>query len=217
MAKMQTRPWDAAEHLETAEDMAAYLEAALDEGDAALVAAALGDIARAKGMAQIARETGLGRESLYKALSPEGNPEFATVLKVVRALRLRLHATTEQARKNSKKGSKVNQTNHQELYEIIPILRELIREEISPLSQRLDCLEESFNKISDSIRFSQQLSIRKYITAYGQTPQSPQLPRTLSTSYSQPDKSARTGQEMQSVTQGMPIGSILATIGDNVI
>ena len=66
--------------------MAAYLEAALEEGDPALVAAALGDIARAKGMAQIARETGLGRESLYKALSPEGNPEFATVLKVVRAL-----------------------------------------------------------------------------------------------------------------------------------
>ncbi len=75
MAKIQTRPWDVAEHLETDEDMAAYLEAALGEGDPALVAAALGDIARAKGMAQIARETGLGRESLYKALSPEGNPK----------------------------------------------------------------------------------------------------------------------------------------------
>jgi probable addiction module antidote protein len=59
-----------------------------------VVAAALGDIARAKGMSQIARDTGLGRESLYKALSPEGNPEFSTVLKVVRALGLRLHATT---------------------------------------------------------------------------------------------------------------------------
>jgi probable addiction module antidote protein len=94
MTKTQTRPWDAAEHLETDADMAAYLEAALEEGDSALVAAALGDIARAKGMAQIARETGLGRESLYKALSSEGNPEFATVLKVVRALGLRLHATT---------------------------------------------------------------------------------------------------------------------------
>jgi probable addiction module antidote protein len=94
MTKTQTRPWDAAEHLETEEDMAAYLEAALEEGDATLVAAALGDIARAKGMAQIARKAGLGRESLYKALSPEGNPEFATVLKVVRALGLRLHATT---------------------------------------------------------------------------------------------------------------------------
>ncbi len=95
MAKTQTRPWDASEHLETEEHMAAYLEAALEEGDPALVAAALGDIVRAKGMAQIARKAGLGRESLYKALSPEGNPEFATVLKVVRALGLRLHATRQ--------------------------------------------------------------------------------------------------------------------------
>ena len=94
MAKIQTRPWDPAEHLGTEEDMAAYLEAALEEGDPALIAAALGDIARAKGMTQVARETGLGRESLYKALSPEGNPELATVLKVVRALGLRLHAAT---------------------------------------------------------------------------------------------------------------------------
>jgi len=94
MAKTQTRLWDAAEHLESEEDMAAYLEAALEDGDPAVVAAALGDIARAKGMTQIAREAGLGRESLYKALSPEGNPELATVLKVVRALGLRLHATT---------------------------------------------------------------------------------------------------------------------------
>lgn len=93
-AKTNTRPWDAAEHLDTEEDMAAYLEAALEEGDASLVAAALGDIARAKGMTWIAKETGLGRESLYKALSPEGNPEFATVLKVVRSLGLRLHAKT---------------------------------------------------------------------------------------------------------------------------
>ena len=94
MAKTRTRPWDAAEHLESEEDMAAYLEAALEDGDAALIAAALGDIARAKGMAQIAHDTGLGRESLYKALSPEGNPEFATVLKVVRALGLQLHAAS---------------------------------------------------------------------------------------------------------------------------
>jgi probable addiction module antidote protein len=92
MAKTKTRVWDAAEHLDSEEDMAAYLEAALEEDDPALVAAALGDIARAKGMTQIARNTGLGRESLYKALSPEGNPEFATVLKVVRALGLKLHA-----------------------------------------------------------------------------------------------------------------------------
>jgi len=94
MAKTKTRPWDVTDHLETSEDMAAYLEAALEDGDPALIAAALGDIARAKGMAQIAREAGLGRESLYKALSPEGNPEFATVLKVVRALGLRLHASS---------------------------------------------------------------------------------------------------------------------------
>lgn len=93
MAKVRTRPWDAAEHLETEQDMAAYLEAALEDGDSALVAAALGDIARAKGMTQVARDAGLGRESLYKALSPGGNPELATVLKVVRALGLRLHAT----------------------------------------------------------------------------------------------------------------------------
>jgi probable addiction module antidote protein len=76
--------------------MAAYLEAALEEGDPALIAAAMGDIARAKGITQIARETGLGRESLYKTLSTEGNPEFATVLKVVKALGLRLHATAAQ-------------------------------------------------------------------------------------------------------------------------
>jgi len=92
MAKTKTLPWDATEYLETDEDMAAYLEAALEEEDAALFAAALGDIARAKGMTEVARETGLGRESLYKALSPEGNPEFATILKVVRSLGLSLHA-----------------------------------------------------------------------------------------------------------------------------
>ncbi len=86
MTKTETKPWDAAEHLKTDEDMAAYLEAALEDGDPALVAAALGDIARAKGMTEIARQTGLGRESLYKALSPDGNSEFSTVLKVVKAL-----------------------------------------------------------------------------------------------------------------------------------
>lgn len=92
MGKTVTLPWDPAEHLQSDEDMAAYLEAALEEGDASLIAAALGDIARAKGMTQLARETGLGRESLYKALSPSGNPEFATILNVVAALGLRLHA-----------------------------------------------------------------------------------------------------------------------------
>jgi probable addiction module antidote protein len=95
MAKTRTKKWDAAEHLKTDEDMAAYLEAALEENDPVLVAAALGDIARAKGMSELARQTGLGRESLYKALSPGGNPEFSTVLKVVKALGLRLHATAE--------------------------------------------------------------------------------------------------------------------------
>lgn len=94
MTKTETRSWDITEHLETEDDMAAYLEAVLEDGDPALVAAALADIARAKGMSQIAREAGLGRESLYKALSPGGNPEFATVLKVVKALGLRLHVST---------------------------------------------------------------------------------------------------------------------------
>jgi len=93
MPKTKIRIWDPAEHLITEEDMAAYLEAALQEGDAALIAAALGDIARAKGMSQIARDAGLGRESLYKALSADGNPEFATIMKVVAALGLRLHAS----------------------------------------------------------------------------------------------------------------------------
>jgi probable addiction module antidote protein len=92
MAKTVTTAWDPAEHLETEEDMAAYLEAALEVSDPALIAAALGDIARAKGMTQVAREAGLGRESLYKALSPDGNPEFATIMKVVSALGLQLHA-----------------------------------------------------------------------------------------------------------------------------
>ncbi len=93
MTETKTQVWDPAEHLITNEDMAAYLEAALQEGDSALIAAALGDIARAKGMSQIARDAGLGRESLYKALSAEGNPEFATIMKVIAALGLQLHAS----------------------------------------------------------------------------------------------------------------------------
>lgn len=79
--------------------MAAYLEAALEENDHKLVAVALGDIAKAKGMTQVAKKAGLGRESLYKALSPDGNPEFSTVLKVVSALGLRLHAITGKTKK----------------------------------------------------------------------------------------------------------------------
>ena len=94
MAKTRTSRYDVAEHLRTPEEMAAYLEACLEEadGDAAFVAKALGDIARAKGMTQVAREAGLSRESLYKALSGERSPGFDTVLKVVKALGLRLHA-----------------------------------------------------------------------------------------------------------------------------
>ena len=83
-----THLWDATAHLETEEDMALYLEAALEEKDPALISAVLGDIARAKGMAQIAEKTGLGRTSLYKALSPGGHPEFETILKVLDALGL---------------------------------------------------------------------------------------------------------------------------------
>lgn len=89
-AKIKILPWDPVEYLKTEEDMAQYLEAALEDGDPGVVAAVLGDIARAKGMTKIAKKSGLGRESLYKALSREGNPEFVTVLKVVKALGLKL-------------------------------------------------------------------------------------------------------------------------------
>jgi probable addiction module antidote protein len=82
------------EHLRTPEEMAAYLDAWLEEApeDAAGIARALGDIARAKGMSQVAKDAGLSRESLYRALSADGNPSFATVLKVAKALGVRLHA-----------------------------------------------------------------------------------------------------------------------------
>lgn len=92
--RVPTQLWDTADHLKTDEDMIAYLDAALEDGDPSLIVAVLGDIARAKGMTQIARDTGLGRESLYKALSPTGNPEFATILKVVQALGLQFHVQT---------------------------------------------------------------------------------------------------------------------------
>jgi probable addiction module antidote protein len=88
--KTKTIPWDSAAFLKTDHDIANYLEAAFEDGDPALITHALGVVARAKGMAQVAQAAGLGRESLYKALSPDGNPEFATVLKVLRALGLRL-------------------------------------------------------------------------------------------------------------------------------
>jgi probable addiction module antidote protein len=93
MKKLKTKPWDAVEHLDSDASIAGYLEAALEDGDSALVTAALGDIARAKGMTKIAEAAGLGRESLYKSLSPGGNPELSTVLRVVRAMGLRLHAS----------------------------------------------------------------------------------------------------------------------------
>ncbi len=92
--KTETVPYDVAGQLRTPEEMAAYLDAWLAEApdDAKGIARALGDIARAKGMTQVARDAGLSRESLYKALSENGNPSFATILKVARALGLRLHA-----------------------------------------------------------------------------------------------------------------------------
>ena len=92
--KTKTTPYDVSEHLRTPEEMAAYLDAWLEEApdDAAGIARALGDIARARGMTQVARDAGLSRESLYKALSENGNPSFATVLKVAHALGVRLHA-----------------------------------------------------------------------------------------------------------------------------
>ncbi len=94
MKKIKTTRYDVVEHLRTPEEMAAYLEACLEEssGDAAFIAKALGDIARAKGMAQVARDAGLSRESLYKALSGNRTPSFDTILKVIEALGLRLHA-----------------------------------------------------------------------------------------------------------------------------
>ena len=94
MPRTKTSRYDIAEHLRTPKEMAAYLEACLDEseGDAAFIAKALGDIARAKGMTQVARDAGLSRESLYKALSGERSPDFETILRVVNALGIKLHA-----------------------------------------------------------------------------------------------------------------------------
>ena len=86
--------YDAADYLKTEEDMALYLDACIEEdpGDGSLIRTALGSIARAKGMSQLARDTGISREGLYRALSAEGNPEFSTVMKVIRALGVKLHA-----------------------------------------------------------------------------------------------------------------------------
>ena len=92
---MKTKPWDPADHLNDVDAIAAYLDAAMEDGDPSLIAAALGDVARARGMTQLARDTGLTREALYRALSADGNPEFATVLKVVKGLGLRLSIAAE--------------------------------------------------------------------------------------------------------------------------
>lgn len=95
MNKAQTSSYDVAEHLRTPEEMALYLDACIEEadGDAAFIAKALGDIARARGMSQVAKDTGLSRESLYKALSGERAPTFDTILKVTKALGVKLHAS----------------------------------------------------------------------------------------------------------------------------
>ena len=103
MAKTLTRPWDAADHLE-ADDMGAYLDAALQDGDPGLIFAVLGDIARAKGMTKIARNAGLGRESLYNELSPGANPRYATMLKVVQALGLQLRAAPARGSTNQQRN-----------------------------------------------------------------------------------------------------------------
>ncbi|HVI90423.1 MAG TPA: addiction module antidote protein [Dongiaceae bacterium] len=105
MAKLKTTRWDPAKHLATTADIAAYLDAAIEDGDPALISAALGDIARAKGMAQLAEKVGMSRTSLYKALSAEGRPEFATVLKVLNALGLQLRAEPRSAKKRAKKAA----------------------------------------------------------------------------------------------------------------
>jgi probable addiction module antidote protein len=100
MAKLKTTPYDVADHLRTPLEMAYYLEATLEEanGDAAFIARALGNIARAKGMSQVARDTGLSRESLYKALSGDRSPTFDTILKVTEALGIRFYAKVAKAR-----------------------------------------------------------------------------------------------------------------------
>lgn len=96
-AMKKAKKWDTSEYLETEADIAAYLNAALEDGDTSVIAAALGDIARAKGMTQLAKETGITRDGLYKALSPTGNPSFDTVQKVIRAFGLHLDVTASPA------------------------------------------------------------------------------------------------------------------------
>jgi probable addiction module antidote protein len=87
---LKTYPHDAAEHIDTPEAQEEYLAAAFETGDPAFIADALGVVARARGMSDLARKTGLARPALYRALSPDGNPELATILKVAEALGFRL-------------------------------------------------------------------------------------------------------------------------------
>ncbi|MEI9884956.1 MAG: addiction module antidote protein [Rhizomicrobium sp.] len=97
MTKLKLRPYDSAAYLKTEEDVTAYLEAIFEDGDPQLIAHGLGVVARSKGMAGIAKKAGLGRESLYKALSRDGNPEFLTVYKVIQALGRKLTITADAA------------------------------------------------------------------------------------------------------------------------
>jgi probable addiction module antidote protein len=90
--KLKTLPWDPTRYLKTEKDCMEYLDAALEEGDPTLIAAVLGDIARAKGMTNVARRAGLGRESLYKALSRQGDPKFGTIMKVISAVGMKLRS-----------------------------------------------------------------------------------------------------------------------------
>jgi probable addiction module antidote protein len=101
MSATRTKPFDPAEYLDDSESIAAYMSEAFESEDPAFIADALGVVARARGMSEVAREAGVSRESLYRALSTDGNPEFATVLRVVRALGLQLSAIPMKQRKSA--------------------------------------------------------------------------------------------------------------------
>ncbi len=101
MSNATTKPFDPAEYLEDSESIAAYLSDALESEDPAFIADALGVVARARGMSDVARQAGVSRESLYRALSADGNPEFATILRVMQALGLRLSAVPLQQKKSA--------------------------------------------------------------------------------------------------------------------
>lgn len=95
--KSKTTPYDSAQYLDSGEAVSAYMEEALETDDPVFIAHALGTVARARGMSRVAKKAGLSRESLYKALGPEGNPEFGTVIRVMHALGLRFSITATQA------------------------------------------------------------------------------------------------------------------------